>query len=135
MLSDTDRRTFTLKLSTAGRDTQIAAAGGAVGLYEARELERAILSGIGQGRTRVVVDLTEVTDVGPGLLGVLLRLRRGVTRVGGSVALVAAGPPVSALVETTLLAVLIQVAGDRTEALALVGGSSEPARDRWTART
>ena len=93
-------------LSTAGRDTQIAAAGGAVGLYEARELERAIVSGIGQGRTRVVVDLTEVTDVGPGLLGVLLRLRRGVTRVGGSVVLVAAGPPVSALVETTLLAVL-----------------------------
>lgn len=86
ILSDTDGRTFTLKLSTAGRDTQIAAAGGAVGLYEARELERAIVSGIGQGRTRVVVDLTEVTDVGPGLLGVLLRLRRGVARVGGSAA-------------------------------------------------
>ena len=127
--------TFTLELSAVGRVTQIAAAGGAVGLYEARELERAIVSGIGQGRTRVVVDLTEVTEVGPGLLGVLLRLRRGVTRVGGSVALVALGPPVSVLVETTLLDVLIQVAGDRTEALALVSGSSEPARDRRTART
>jgi anti-anti-sigma factor len=127
--------TFTLELSTSGRDTQIAAAGGAVGLYEARELERAIVAGIGQGQTRVVVDLTDVTEVGPGLLGVLLRLRRGVTRVGGAVALVSAGPPISDLVETTLLAVLIQVAGDRTQALALVGGSSEPARNRWTART
>ena len=127
--------TFTLELSTSGRDTQIAAAGGAVGLYEARELERAIVAGIGQGRTRVVVDLTDVTEVGPGLLGVLRRLRRGVTRVGGAVALVSAGPPISDLVETTLLTVLIQVAGDRTQALALVGGSSEPARNRWTART
>jgi anti-anti-sigma factor len=135
VLSETHTPAFTLELSAAGHDTQIAAAGGAVGLYEARELERAIVSGIGQGRTRVVVDLTEVTEVGPGLLGVLLRLRRGVTRVGGSVALVAGGPPVSALVETTLLAVLIQVAGDRIEALALVGGSSEPARDRRTVRT
>lgn len=66
--------TFTLELSTSGRDTQIAAAGGAVGPYEARELERAIVAGIGQGRTRVVVDLTDVTEVGPGLLGILLRL-------------------------------------------------------------
>jgi hypothetical protein len=33
--------TFTLELSAAGPDTQIAAAGGAVGLYEARELARA----------------------------------------------------------------------------------------------
>ena len=105
---------FTLELSTAGRDTQIVAAGGAVALTEARRLERGIVAGISQGRTRVVVDLTEVTDVGPGLLGVLLRLRRGVTRVGGTLALVVAGPPVSDLVETTLLATLIQVAGDRT---------------------
>ena len=126
---------FTLELSATGRDTQIAAAGGAVGLYEARELERAIVAGIGQGRTRVVVDLTEVTEIGAGLLGVLLRVRRRVTRIGGSVALVAAGPPVSDLVKTTLLAVLIQVAGDRTEALALVGGSSTPAPDRLSART
>ena len=127
--------TFTLELSTTGRDTQIAAVGGAVGLHEAREIERAIVSGIGQGRTRVVVDLTDVTEVGPGLLGVLLRVRRGVSRVGGAVALVSAGPPVSDLLATTLLSVLIQVAGDRTQALDLVGASSEPARARWTTRT
>lgn len=126
--------TFTLELSTSGRDTQIAAAGGAVGLYEARDLERAIVVGIGQGRTRVVVDLTDVTEVRPGLLGALLRLRRGITRVGGAVALVSAGPPISGLVETTLLAVLIQVAGTRTEALALVGGSSAQSQAMLSAR-
>ena len=128
---------FALEFSTAGRDTQIAAAGGAVALAEARRLERGIVAGISQGRTRVVVDLSEVTDVGPGLLGSLLRVRRGVTRVGGMLALVVAGPPVSDLVETTLLGTLIQVAGERTEALALVGAGAErePAGVRRPVRT
>jgi anti-anti-sigma factor len=118
-------------LTTTTGDTQIVAVGGAVGLPEARELERKIITGIGQGRTRVVIDLTDVADVGPGLLGVLLRARRGVSRVGGSLALVVTGPPVSDLVETTLLASLIPIAGDRRGALALVGADGDgPARDR-----
>jgi anti-anti-sigma factor len=114
---------FTLELSAVGSDTQIAAAGGAIALYEAREIERGVVAGIAHGRTRVVVDLAAVTELGPGLLGVLLRVRRGVTRVGGSLALVIAGPPMSDLVATTLLGGLIQVAGDRAQALALVGAA------------
>jgi anti-anti-sigma regulatory factor len=113
-------REFTLELSAVGGDTQVAAASGAVALHEARDLERGVIAGIGHGRTRVVVDLTDVTEVGPGLLGVLLRVRRGVMRVDGALALVVSGPPVSELVDTTLLGSLIEVAGDRAEALALV---------------
>jgi hypothetical protein len=79
-------RDFTLVLSAARSDTQIATAGGAIALHEARELERGVVAGIGRGRTRVVLDLTGVTEVGPGLLGVLLRVRRGVTRVDGAIA-------------------------------------------------
>jgi anti-anti-sigma factor len=116
-------RAFTLELSAVGSDTQIAAAGGAIALHEARELERGVVAGIVQGRTRVVLDLVDVTEVGPGLLGVLLRVRRGVTRVEGTLALVVAGPPVSDLVDTTLLGSLIQVADDRAQALALVGAA------------
>lgn len=112
---------FALELVSAGRDTQIVAARAPSSCTSRRELERAIIAGIAQGRTRVVVDLSDVTDVGPGLLGVLLRVRRGVTRVGGSLALVVAGPPVSDLIATTLLASLIQVADDRTRARLLVG--------------
>ena len=69
----------------------------------------------------MVLDLAAVTEVGPGLLGVLLRVRRGVTRVEGALALVIAGPPCRNLVATTLLGGLIQVAGDQAHALALVG--------------
>jgi anti-anti-sigma factor len=119
---------FTLELSAVGRDTQIAAAGGAIALHEARQIERGVVAGIAQGRTRVVLDLARVTEVGPGLLGVLLRVRRGVTRVGGTLAIVIAGPPVSDLVETTLLGALIQVAGDRTQALELVGAAARGTR-------
>jgi anti-anti-sigma factor len=120
-------RGSTLELSAVGSDTQIVAAGGAFALHEARDLERRVVAGIGQGRTRVVLDLVDVTEVGPGLLGVLLRVRRGVTRVEGSLALVVTGPPVSDLVDTTLLGSLIQVAGDREQALTLVGSAQPPA--------
>jgi len=114
---------FRLELSAVGTDTQIVAAGGAIALHEARELERVVVAGIAQGRTRVVLDLVDVTEVGPGLLGVLLRVRRGVTRIAGALARVVSGPPVSDLVETTLLGGLIQVAGDRAQALVLVGAA------------
>jgi anti-anti-sigma factor len=93
---------------------------GAVALTEARRLEREVLDGIRDGRTRVVVDLRDVTDVGPGLLGVLLRIRRGVDGAGGRLALVVDGPPVAELVRTTVLAALIDVAADTGEALMLV---------------
>ena len=111
---------FTLHVSAAGPGTQIVAAGGGIAIAEARQLERSVLDGISAGRTRVVLDLREVTAVGPGLLGALLRIRRGVTQVGGGLALVVSGPPVSELVETTLLARLIDVAGDPGRAVELV---------------
>ncbi len=117
------RQEFTLVLSAAGGGAQIATACGAVALHEARELERSVIAGIVRGRTRVVLDLTGITEVGPGLLGVLLRVRRGATRVDGTLALVVSGPPVSELVTATLLSRLIQVAGDVEQALTLVGAA------------
>ena len=111
---------FTLELSTPSPGVQLAAAGGAIALHEARELERGVIAGLLQGRTRVVLDLRAVTVAGPGLLGVLLRIRRGVTQIDGRLALVVAGPPLSELVRTTVLAALIDIAEDRDGALALV---------------
>ena len=111
---------FTLDSIAADAKTQVVAVGGTIAMTEARTLESQVIAGIRGGRTRVVLDLTGVADTGPGLLGALLRVRRGVTQVGGKLALVVDGPPVSDLVATSLLARLVDVTADRECALALV---------------
>jgi anti-anti-sigma factor len=111
---------FTLVSVAPDATTQLVIAGGAVGLPEARRLEAAVVDGLRQRRLSVVIDLAAVTAVGPGLLGVLLRIRRGVSGVGGRLVLVVAGPPVADLVATTLLGRLIDVAPEREQALALL---------------
>ena len=110
---------FTLDSIAAGAKTQVLVVAGTVAMTEARTLESQVFFGIRGGRTRVVLDLSNVAGTGPGLLGALVRLRRGVTRVGGRLALVVDGPPVSELIATTL-ARLIDVTPDRESALALV---------------
>jgi anti-anti-sigma factor len=111
---------FTLDSAAADARTQVIAIGGDIALTEARTLESRVIDAIRSGRTRIVLDLTGVADVGPGLLGVLLRIRRGVTGVTGQLALVVDGPPVSELIATSLLGRLIHVAPDREAALAFV---------------
>src|SRR5690554_6006126 len=103
-----------------GAGAQVVTLSGAVALPEARELEREVFAAVRAGRTRIVVDLRAVTEVGPGLLGVLLRIRRGITGVDGRFALVVGGPPVADLARTTVLAALIDIAATPEEALALV---------------
>jgi anti-anti-sigma factor len=117
---------FTLLSSFAGETTQVVVAGGAVGLVQARRLEALIVEGICARRTAVILDLTGVSAIGPGLLGVLLRIRRGIGAVGGRLVLVVAGPPVSELVATSLLARLVDVAEDRERAMELIGAGRIP---------
>jgi anti-anti-sigma factor len=121
-----DRRhdDFRLVSEAAGARTQVVVVGGDVGLPEARRIEAAVIEGLRARRTSVVLDLASVTGIGPGLLGVLLRIRRGVTGVGGRLVLVATGPPVSELVATSLLGRLIDVAPDRERALELIAPGS-----------
>ena len=111
---------FTLDSIAADAKTQVVAVGGTIAMAEARTLESHVLAGVRGGRTRVVLDLTRVVETGPGLLGALLRVRRGVTQVGGQLALVVDGPPVAELVATSLLVRLVDVTGDVESALALV---------------
>ena len=111
---------FILDSIAADAKTQVIAVDGTILMAEARTLESQVIAGIRSGRTLVVLDLTGVSHTGPGLLGALLRVRRGVTRVAGQLALVVDGPPVSELVSMSLLARLVHVTADRESALALV---------------
>ena len=55
---------------------------------DALRVQRAILSAVRKGQICAIVDMTRIDDVQPGLLGVLLRARRQLLGIGGSLAVV-----------------------------------------------
>jgi hypothetical protein len=82
---------------------------GSVALQEARCLERIVLDQVRRGRRRIVLDLRTITTLGTGLLGAVLRMRRGLSRVEGDLVLVVDGPPADALVRASVLDALVPV--------------------------
>jgi anti-anti-sigma factor len=106
-------------IAHAGADgTCVVTVSGPVALQEARRIERAVLDEVRCGRCRIVLDLRGITTLGTGLLGALLRMRRGLTRVDGDLVLVVDGPPADGLVQAAVLDALVPVVD--TPAAALV---------------
>jgi anti-anti-sigma factor len=115
---------FAVASDDVGETVSVVVVRGAVSLAETRALEGAVLESVLRGRRAVILDLRRVTHVGGGLLGGILRMRRGLTRVGGELALVADGPPIDELVEVSVLRALVSVATTPEEALAFVADGS-----------
>ena len=115
---------FAVDSDDVGETVSVVVVRGAVSLAETRALEGAVLESVLRGRRAVILDLRRVTYVGGGLLGGILRMRRGLTRVGGELALVADGPPIDELVEVSVLRALVSVAATPEEALASVADRS-----------
>jgi anti-anti-sigma regulatory factor len=115
---------FAVASDDVGETVSVVVVRGAVSLAETRALEGAVLESVLRGRRAVILDLRRVTQVGGGLLGGILRMRRGLTRVGGELALVADGPPIDELVEVSVLRALVSVATTPEEALAFVADGS-----------
>jgi anti-anti-sigma regulatory factor len=115
---------FAVDSDDVGETVSVVVVRGAVSLAETRALEGAVLESVLRGRRAVILDLRRVTHVGGGLLGGILRMRRGLTRVGGDLALVADGPPIDELVEVSVLRALVSVATTPEEALACVADGS-----------
>jgi hypothetical protein len=72
--------------------TSLIAVRGTADRTVAREIQRTILRGVASGRTRAIVDLSEVGEVRPGLLGVLLTVRRRLLAMGGALTVVSPVP-------------------------------------------
>jgi len=72
--------------------TLLIVVGGTADREVALGVQRAILQGVQAGRTSAIVDLSEVADVRPGLLGVLLRIRRRLLSIGGTLTVVSPVP-------------------------------------------
>jgi anti-anti-sigma regulatory factor len=118
---------FSVDSDDLGERASLVVVRGSVSVAETRALEGAVLESILRGRRTVIVDLRHVTQVGAGLLGGILRMRRGLSGVAGELALVVDGPPIDELVEASVLRALVSVATTPEEALALVDAGTA----RW----
>ncbi|HMI71194.1 MAG TPA: STAS domain-containing protein [Solirubrobacteraceae bacterium] len=118
---------FTVESDDLRETVSLVVVRGSVSLAETRALEGAVLESVLRGRRAVILDLRRVTRVGAGLLGGILRIRRGLTGVDGKLALVVDGPPIDELVEASVLGALVSVATTPEEALASVADGSA----RW----
>jgi anti-anti-sigma regulatory factor len=117
---------FSVDSDDLGQTVSLVVVRGSISLAETRALEGAVLESVLRGRRAVILDLRGVTRVGAGLLGGILRMRRGLTCVGGQIALVADGPPIDELVEASVLRALVSVATTPEEALAWVTDGTAP---------
>ena len=72
--------------------TSVITLHGRANLALSRDLQLAVLEGAHSGRTRIVIDMSDVARVDPGVLGALLRLRRLLLAMGGGLALVSLRP-------------------------------------------
>jgi anti-anti-sigma regulatory factor len=118
---------FAVDSADLGETVSLVVVRGSVSVTETRAVEGAVLESVLRGRRTVILDLRRVTRVGAGLLGGILRMRRGLTGVDGELALVADGPPIDELVEVSVLRALVSVAATPDQALADVADGSA----RW----
>ena len=72
--------------------TLLVVVGGTADRDVAVSVQRAILQGVQAGLTTAIVDLSDVHEVRPGLLGVLLRIRRRLLSIGGTLSVVSPVP-------------------------------------------
>ena len=86
----------------AGAD-YVVSLGGEVDLYTAPELKQELHRLVGEGATRIVIDMTETTFIDSTTLGVLLSVVKRVRPEGGSVVLVCPDRNVKRIFEITLL--------------------------------
>ena len=111
---------FTLsseKLNGGDADYMVSL-GGEVDLYTAPELKQELHRLVGEGATRIVVDMTETTFIDSTTLGVLLSIVKRVRPEGGSVVLVCPDRNVKRIFEITLLDRVFAIVDSRDEALA-----------------
>jgi hypothetical protein len=90
-----------------------------VSLSVTRSIEREVLRAAVAGRRTIVLDLAGVSEFAAGLLGGILRMRRGLGAIGGRLVLVVDGPPVDVLVRVSVIQALVDVVGSVEDAAVL----------------
>src|SRR4029077_2453053 len=94
----------------------VVSLGGEVDLYTAPELKQELHRLVGEGATRIVIDMTETTFIDSTALGVLLSVVKRVRPDGGAVVLVCPDRNVKRIFEITLLDRVFAIVDTREEA-------------------
>jgi anti-sigma B factor antagonist len=102
--------------------THVIAVSGEIHVSTAPQFSRRLNDAIGQGKTAVVLDLSDVTFIDSTGLSVLLNGLRRVTRRGGRMAIVCTNPTVLRLFEITRLDTTFDIVGSREEGVQSASG-------------
>jgi anti-sigma B factor antagonist len=102
----------------------IVSLGGEVDLYTAPELKQELHRLVGEGSTRIIIDMSETTFIDSTTLGVLLSVVKRVRPDGGAVVLVCPDRNVKRIFEITLLDRVFAIVDTRDEALAEFASSA-----------
>ena len=107
--------------------THVIELGGEIDLYTAPEFKERMAEIIDEGKTRVVVDLSQATFIDSTTLGVLVGGVKRLRPAGGSLALVCADETITKIFEITGLDRVFPIHDSRDEALAEVGSAESSA--------
>jgi anti-sigma B factor antagonist len=110
--------TFELTVEEVDDRTAVLIVRGEIHLATAPEFSKRLNAVIAEGKSAVIVDLTEVGFVDSTGLSVLLNALRRITRAEGSLTLVCTNPTVLRLFQVTKLDTTFTIVASRDEALA-----------------
>ncbi len=111
--------TFRVDAEQLPHGTHVVSLAGEIDLYNAPDVEEALLESLGRGATHVVVDLCAVTFIDSVALGVLVRTSHELRDLGGRLA-IACPPDVARFFEVAGLDRILPISRTRAEAVARV---------------
>jgi anti-sigma B factor antagonist len=116
---------FNIQDEEIDSETHVIQLGGEVDLYTAPEFKERLVELIENGKTKIVVDLSEATFIDSTTLGVLVGGVKRLRPAGGSLALVCSDQNITKIFEITGLDRVFPIHGTRDEALSSVATGGE----------
>jgi anti-sigma B factor antagonist len=107
-------------------DTHVIELGGEIDLYTAPEFKERMSEIIDEGKTRVVVDLSQATFIDSTTLGVLVGGVKRLRPAGGSLSLVSTDENITKIFEITGLDRVFPIHASRQDALEAIASSGGP---------
>ena len=116
---------FNIQDEEIDSETHVIQLGGEVDLYTAPEFKERLVELIENGKTKIVVDLSEATFIDSTTLGVLVGGVKRLRPAGGSLALVCSDQNITKIFEITGLDRVFPIHETRDEALSSVATGAE----------